>query len=978
MIASLIAIIVTATGVFGAGIAPGVLQQIDLHNSADCLIIMNERADLSPARLMAHRSDKCRFVSESLRETARTSQADLLALLDSHRLMHRSYWIQNMIHVRLDQELLTIIAKRSDVRQIRLNARVVAIDPEERISKASDNEQRTVGWNINQIRASEVWSELGVTGEGIVVCDHDTGVDWEHGALKSQYRGWDGTTADHNYNWFDATGTSPTVPIDDNGHGTHTTGTMVGDDGAANQIGVAPGAKWVGVKCMDADGGGETVWFHAGFQWILAPTDLTGANPDPSKAPHAINNSWGYPGNDPEFYDDLVALDAAGIFVEVSAGNEGPQCGTLRSPGDYDNAFTTGSTNQGGLLSSFSSRGPSALYPGIYKPDVIAPGSNIRSSTPGGGFGVSSGTSMAGPHVTGMIALLWSANPSLIGDIDSTREIITETALATDTNECDSNDRTVPNNAYGHGEIDCYRAVISTLAPVSEGRIFLSRSRFGCLSTIGLRVTDADLAGTVSLVVQIRSTTETSPVAVTLGETDPGVFMGQIQTEPGAPAPDAELQVQNGDEVTATYNDANHGGSPLELTETAIIDCLPPVISNVAVDMISSSSMTITWDTDEPATTALRYGEAVPLVGMFSQSRLGTSHSVTITNLASCTTYLYSVESTDEAANVTVDDNGGNYYTGKTYQRVVGFAEPMNTDPGWTISGGQWAFGVPSGNAGDPTSGHSGNSVYGYNLNGAYENDMPVYSLISPVIDCSEAIDTTVFLSLWLNVDTAAHDHASWDVSTDGGTSWITLWQNENYPMEMDFWYGVEAPAGGLIDGHSQVAFRWTMGPTDSTVVMGGWNIDDFRIEYDVECEDEPPTPTPTSTPAIELGVRIELPEMAHPGEIFSVTGYLDNPGEALAQVPVFFVLDVFGEYWFWPSWVHFEPETQLIDFRYMDIPTGTTTEFVIPEFIWPDTGSATVEHLRFLGAMLTQDMSTYLGMLALEEFGYGPNPSAY
>ncbi len=151
--------------------------------------------------------------------------------------------------------------------------------------------------------------------------------------------GWNGSTVDHNYNWWDATSTYPLVPNDGHGHGTHTTGTMVGDDGSTNQIGVAPGAKTIHCKNMTDGGSGSDATFTECFQFDLAPTDLNGMNPDPQKAPDVVNNSWGYwGGNSPQFEDIISTLQAAGILVEVSACNEGPSCGTLRSPGDYGQA----------------------------------------------------------------------------------------------------------------------------------------------------------------------------------------------------------------------------------------------------------------------------------------------------------------------------------------------------------------------------------------------------------------------------------------------------------------------------------------------------------------------------------------------------------------------------------------------------------------------------------------------------------------
>ena len=136
---------------------------------------------------------------------------------------------------------------------------------------------------------------LGYRGEGRVVAGADTGVRWDHPSLKSHYRGWDGQNVSHDYNWHDAIQNSQS-PIDPHGHGTFTVSEMVGDDGLGNQIGVAPGAKWIACRNMDSGGNGTPAWYTDCFQYLIAPYPYNQPDKgDPTKAPDSINNSWGCP-----------------------------------------------------------------------------------------------------------------------------------------------------------------------------------------------------------------------------------------------------------------------------------------------------------------------------------------------------------------------------------------------------------------------------------------------------------------------------------------------------------------------------------------------------------------------------------------------------------------------------------------------------------------------------------------------------------
>jgi subtilisin family serine protease len=360
---------------------------------------------------------------------------------------------------------------------------------------SSPDEGQGIGWNIAQTLADAVW-EMGITGQGIVVGGQDTGYDWEHPALRRAYRGAVGDQVDHRYNWHDAW-SEALSPFDDDQHGTHTMGTIVGDDGNDNQIGMAPGARWIGCRNMRR-GLGNPASYTDCMEFFLAPYP-PGGDPftegEVALAPHVVNNSWGCPDiegcDDPILEPAVEALRAAGIMMVVSAGNSGPACQTVSEPpARYDSVFSIGATTRGGQITSFSSRGP-VPDTTLLKPDVAAPGSDIRSSLPGGRYGNAEGTSMAGPHVAGLVALIWSANPRLIGRVDETEEIIRRSATPVevsvvcptglemggeptlleqikaleDPTICACGEATGrPNNVYGWGEINALEAVKLALA----------------------------------------------------------------------------------------------------------------------------------------------------------------------------------------------------------------------------------------------------------------------------------------------------------------------------------------------------------------------------------------------------------------------------------------------------------------------------------------------------------------------------------
>lgn len=466
------------------------VQEQALQGDAEFLVMLEEQADLVGAELLPSKHAKGQFVYQQLTRTAERSQKQLLAFLVSNGIEHRSFWIANMVWVRAGVETMQQLASRSDVKRLVANPAVRQVPP---LSSPVNGAQQAAGieWNLVKVRASEVWS-AGFTGQGVVVAGQDTGYQWSHPALKNSYRGWDGVQANHNYSWHDAIhppynggicGTNSLFPCDDHGHGTHTMGTIVGDDGLGNQIGMAPGARWIGCRNMDR-GIGTPATYAECYQWFLAPTDLNGDNPRPDLAPDIINNSWSCPTSegctDPNVLLNVVEnVRLAGIMTVHAASNLGSSCSTVNSPAAiYDASFSIGATDSNDNIASFSSRGPVAVD-GSYrmKPDVSAPGVSVRSSIPTtmGTYGYLSGTSMASPHVAGLAALMISHQPDLQGQVDQIERLITRnTVPRTTAQNCGGRPGSqVPNNTYGWGRIDSWRAVTNYDIQLVTSRTFL-------------------------------------------------------------------------------------------------------------------------------------------------------------------------------------------------------------------------------------------------------------------------------------------------------------------------------------------------------------------------------------------------------------------------------------------------------------------------------------------------------------------------
>lgn len=465
---------------FQQKIAAWVTDHTANGQQAQFFVVLADQADLSPAANLRTKIEKGRFVYQTLFDKAQGTQGPIIQFLRERNVEHQSFYIVNAILVKGDRRLAETLAARPDVARLEGNPMIhnnlSQLDSVERspVQPRGSTRPATIEPGIAYTHAPDVWA-LGFTGQDIVVAGADTGIRWTHDALKPQYRGWDGVNADHDFNWHDSIhdsvsnpcGNDSPEPCDDFFHGTHTIATAVGDDGGTNQVGMAPGAKWIGCRNMD-NGVGTPARYIECMEFFLAPYPVGGdpGQGDPTKAPDITNNSWGCPTSEGCSVNTLQAAveaqGAAGIQMVVSAGNSGSACSTVIDPPSvYEASYTVGALNTGtDTIAGFSSRGPvTADGSNRIKPDIAAPGTNTRSATNDcdNCYGTASGTSMASPHIAGAMALLWSAIPSLHHQIQASRDALNDTAVFISSTQCGT--AGPPNNVFGWGRIDILAAV---------------------------------------------------------------------------------------------------------------------------------------------------------------------------------------------------------------------------------------------------------------------------------------------------------------------------------------------------------------------------------------------------------------------------------------------------------------------------------------------------------------------------------------
>lgn len=337
-------------------------------------------------------------------------------------IVKKTYKIIKAISADVPQESMEIIRRDPNVEYIEIDEKVFAHIPVGTCQEVRVLEQKTP-WGIERI-GSRLVNAVGNTGKGIKIGVLDSGIDYNHDDLKGNYRGGYNIVDDNN------------DPMDQNGHGTHVAGIVAAEDNNIGVVGVAPQAYLYSVKVLAFDSTGSTSNIVGGLEWSV------------DNGMQIINMSLGSCENSISVGRAINNTYNAGILIVAAAGNSGNAAGTgntMDYPASYDSVISVGATDINDNRGKFSSTGP--------KLELSAPGVNILSTLNGNKYGTLSGTSMASPHVTGVAALIMSAEPGITNSRVRIRMQTTAQNMSNVTGGFSAKDW------YGYGLVDAVRAV---------------------------------------------------------------------------------------------------------------------------------------------------------------------------------------------------------------------------------------------------------------------------------------------------------------------------------------------------------------------------------------------------------------------------------------------------------------------------------------------------------------------------------------
>ena len=503
----------------------------------------------------------------------------------------------------------------------------------------------TNAWGSN---AEQAWNNNITGSRSIVVGIIDEGVQTTHPDLNDNI--WvnpyevagDGIDNDGNgyvddiHGWDFFHNDNTVYDAGEDAHGTHVAGTIGGEgNNSSGVVGVNWAVTMISTKFLGPTGGSTSNAVKA-LDYLTDLKNRHGINIV------ATNNSWGGGGYSQSLHDAIIRSAKKDILFVAAAGNSTSNNDTTASyPSNYntlvgtstqtaaayDAVIAVASITNTGAISSFSSYGATTV-------DIGAPGSSITSSVPVNTYATYNGTSMATPHVTGAVALYASAQGSTISAASIRNAILTSAVPTT----------SLTGKTTTGGRLNVYEAIRKLSFVDLDKAVYGSSQVAGISLTSSAANLNSGVADTV--VVSVRSTSETTPISVTLTETgiNTGLFTGTLQLGSGTPVADSTLQVAHNDTITVQY-------AALNLSDTATVDAQAPSISAINASP-GATTATVTWTTGEASIARVRYGlSPSTLTQTWNGSQYVTSHSAVLNGLAAATTWYYQIEVTDAVGN---------------------------------------------------------------------------------------------------------------------------------------------------------------------------------------------------------------------------------------------------------------------------------------------------------------------------------------